>query len=175
MRWARIIEGAATTRCPVVAPARGPTILLLLGVAACSSSPPPPVPPAPSRAPITTPTPEKKTDVRSRLQGTWELTTFVSRDPLPDDTAPAIDRLRGAVRLRFEEDRITTFIPGASDEETCLFEIEGEIGASFTLITSLGMFRRARARFISDDAWEATENGPLWPGTTTFTRVPARP
>lgn len=90
---------------------------------------------------------------------------------MPDEAAPILGRLQGAVLLQFEGDQVTTRIPGTSEEERCPFEIADESGASFTLITGLGMFRRAQARFVSDDVWEATEKGPLWPGTTRFARV----
>jgi hypothetical protein len=156
-------------RCSGVATPRDAGLLLLL-CAACSS--PAPTPPAtPTATPAQAAPPAKKTDVRSRLQGTWELTAFESLAPIPDEAAPILSRLHGTVRLRFEGDQVKTFISGTADEETCSFEIADENGDSFTLITGLGMFRRARARFVSDDTWEATENGPTWPGTTRFARV----
>jgi hypothetical protein len=161
MRRARAFEGVAT---PL-----GVSLLIFLCAAACSS--PPPNAPATSSGPAPTVAAIQKTDARSRLQGTWELTSFVSPGHIPDEATPVLSRLQGAVRLRFEGDQVKTFIPGTSDEETCGFEIADESGDSFVLITGLGMFRRANARFVSNDSWEATENGPTWPGTTRFSRV----
>lgn len=179
MRRERTFEGVATAqerwpdvaRRPAIAPARCAAIaLFLLGAAACSAPPTTPaVPSSSTSAPISSA--PSKTDVRSRLQGTWHLTTFQSLGTIPDEAAPILGRLQGAVQLRFEGDVVTTSIPGTSDEEQCSFEIADENGPSFTLITGLGMFRRAQARFVSDDVWEATENGPMWPGTTRFARV----
>jgi len=149
---------------------------LILGpmLAACEvgcSSPPVAVPPTSSAAPAQSTTPPAKTDARSRLQGTWELVTFLSAAPTPDDAAPVFTLLHGAVRLRFDGDSVTTFIPGKAEEESCSFEIIDEAGDAFTLITGVGMFRRAQAHFVSNDLWEATERRPTWPGTTRFQRV----
>ncbi len=140
---------------------------MLLACAGCSS---PPIEPHTSpTSTITTAAP--KSDARSRLQGTWELVTFISLGPIPDEAVPVLASLHGAVRLRFEGDRVTTFIPGNPDEEACAYELASEDGDAFTLVTTAGMFRRAQSRFVSSDLWEATENGPTWPGTTRFQRV----
>lgn len=141
---------------------------LLFGAGACSSTPNQAHDaPLPSVAPA-----GPGAAVRARLQGTWELVAFSSSTPIPEDATPILTKLRGAVRLRFEADRLTTFVPGKPDEETCDYAIEGEDGDSFTLVTTAGMFRRAKAHFLSTDLWEATENGPTWPGTTQFRRAP---
>lgn len=161
--------GVATARSRWPDVIGGVSLFALVHGTGCSS-PPPAAPVAPSATPAPTGAPAAKDDVRSRLQGTWQLTGFQSM-AVPDEAAPILGRLHGAVQLRFEGDQVTTLIPGTSDEEKCPFEIADESGGSFTLITGLGMFRRAQARFVSDDVWEATENGPLWPGTTRFARV----
>lgn len=140
---------------------------MLLACAGCSS---PPVEPHPAPTPTFT-APAPMTDARSRLQGTWELVTFISLGPIPDEAVPVLASLHGAVRLRFEGDRLTTFIPGTPDEEACSYEIASEEGDAFTLVTTAGMFRRAQSHFVAGDLWEATENGPTWPGTTRFRRV----
>ncbi|MFO0587997.1 MAG: hypothetical protein U0441_10680 [Polyangiaceae bacterium] len=124
----------------------------------------------PAAATSSSPAPSRN-DVRSRLQGTWELVTFISRGPIPEEAIPVLATLHGAVRLRFEQGRLITFIPGNPDQEECAFEIASENEGSFALVTSAGMFRRAAARFVSDEEWEATEDGPTWPGTTRFRRV----
>lgn len=147
----------------------GASLFALVHCAGCSS-PPPAAPIAPTATPASSGAAAAKNDVRSRLQGTWKLTGFESA-AVPDEAAPILGRLHGAVQLRFEGDQVTTLVAGTSEEEQCPFEIADESGASFTLITGLGMFRRAQARFVSDDVWEATENGPMWPGTTRFERV----
>lgn len=146
------------------------TVAALVAFAFGCSSPPPeahnaPLPSATASASV------HAADARSRLQGTWELTTFISLTPIPDEATPILAALHGAVRLRFEADNLTTFLPGTPEQEICPFRIEGESGDAFTLVTSAGMFRRAQARFLSPDLWEATENGPTWPGTTRFQRV----
>ena len=147
---------------------RAITALLLSGVSACSSAPPDahnaPLPSATISA-------GPNASTRARLQGTWELVAFDSLTPIPDDASPILSKLHGAVRLRFEADSVTTFLPGKTEQETCGYQIEAESGDTFTLVTSAGMFRKAQARFLSADLWEATENGPLWPGTTRFARV----
>jgi hypothetical protein len=145
--------------------------MLVAGIIGCSSSPAPtPQAPAASSA-SPSPPPAAKTDARSRLQGTWELTTFISAGLIPDEAVPALALLHGAVRVRFAGDNVTTFIPGNPDEESCVFEISDENGDAFTLVTGLGMFRRAEGHFVSNDFWEATERGSMWPGTTRFQRV----
>ncbi len=97
--------------------------------------------------------------------------TFDSLNPMPADAAPILSKLHGAVRLKFDADTVTTFLPDKTEQETCGYQIESESGDAFTLVTSAGMFRKAQARFLSADLWEATENGPTWPGTTRFQRV----
>lgn len=145
--------------------------MLVAGIVGCSSSPAP-VPQAPAGNSSTqSPAPSAKNDAHSRLQGTWELVTFISAGPVPDEAVPALALLHGAVRVRFAGDSVTTFIPGNPDEESCVFEISDENGDTFTLVTGVGMFRRAEGRFVSSDLWEATERGPMWPGTTRFQRV----
>lgn len=143
--------------------------LLAAALLGCGGDAPPPTK-TPASA-TSTPTAPSRSDARSRLQGTWELVTFISRGPIPEEAIPVLATLHGAVRLRFEQDRLTTFIPGNPDQEECAFEIVAERDGSFVLVTSTGMFRRAAARFVSDDEWEATEDGPTWPGTTGFRRV----
>jgi hypothetical protein len=140
---------------------------MLLACAGCSS---PPVEPHTSPSPTLT-APAPKADARSRLQGTWELVTFISLGPIPDEAVPILASLHGAVRLRFDGDRVITFIPGTPDQEACGYEIVSEEGDAFTLVTTAGMFRRAQSHFVAHDLWEATENGPTWPGTTRFQRV----
>lgn len=135
----------------------------------CSSPPPPPADAPTSTAHASPPPP--RNDARSRLQGTWELVTFISRGPIPEEAIPVLATLHGAVRLRFDGARLTTFIIDHPEKEECAFEIASERGDSFTLVTSAGMFRRAEARFVSEEMWEATEDGPTWPGTTRFQRV----
>ena len=147
----------------------GVSLFGLVAGAGCSS-PPPTAPVAPSATPAPTGATPAKNDVRSRLQGTWQLTGFQSM-AVPDEAAPILGRLHGVVQLRFEGDQVTTLLRGTAEEEKCPFEIADESGGSFTLVTGLGMFRRAQARFLGDDVWEATENGPTWPGTTRFERV----
>lgn len=144
--------------------------IALFGHAAGCSSPVPTTPTVPTAsADAVAPAPKK--DVRTRLQGTWELVTFISFGRIPDEAVPILAALHGSVRMRFEGDKVTTFIPGHPDEESCSFEIADENGDSFTLVTSVGMFHRAQARFESEEFWEATERGPTWPGTTRFQRV----
>lgn len=144
--------------------------LTLSGHAAGCASPAPTSPTVPT-ASAGAGAPAPKKDVRSRLQGTWELVTFTSFGPIPDEAVPILALLHGSVRMRFEGDKVTTFIPHNPDEESCVFEIADERGDSFTLVTSAGMFHRAQARFESEELWEATEHGPTWPGTTRFQRV----
>ncbi len=143
----------------------------LASLLACSGQTSPPPVGSPSSAPLVGSQALTRVGASSQLQGVWELTRFESLGPIPEEATPILGRLHGVVRLRIEGDQITTFVVGDSNEEKCLFEIVDENGPDFTLVTNLGMFRRAHAHFLSADSWEATENGPTWPGTTQFTRV----
>jgi hypothetical protein len=163
MRWERVLIVGSLLSASVA----GAT--LSTSLAGCSS--PAPVPPTLPAASTDAAAPASKNDIRSRLQGTWELVTFISFGPIPDEAMPILALLHGAVRLRFEGENVTTFIPGNPDEESCVFEVADENGDAFTLVTSQGMFHRAQARFLADGSWEATERGPTWPGTTGFRRV----
>lgn len=169
MRRARADSRRLGWGAPLVRALRAP--ILAGGVIAigCSGGPErAPVAPTPTAS--VAPSPASH-DARSRLQGTWELVTFESLTPIPEEAVPVLAALHGAVRMRFDGSTVTTFLPGKVGEESCSYEISDEAGDSFTLVTGLGMFRRAQARFVSDDLWEATEKGPTWPGTTRFQRV----
>lgn len=149
---------------------RSALAFVLFAVIGCSGSPTPPADGPASTAPTPSSSPPRN-GARARLQGTWELVTFISRGPIPEEAIPILATLHGAVRLRFEGARLTTFVLGHPEKEECAFELASENGDSFVLITPTGMFRRAEARFVSADVWEASEDGPTWPGTTRFQRV----
>lgn len=173
MRRERTLHGVVPFWTASAARQFGVSLLLGLLVVACSAQgPAAPIVAAPS---VSSSASVTKTGAAAKLQGTWELTKFESLSSVPDEATPILGRLHGVVRLRISGDQITTFVVGDANEETCSFEILEESGQNFTLVTGLGMFRRAQARFLSDDSWEATENGPTWPGTTRFTRVKPSP
>lgn len=107
---------------------------------------------------------------RKRLQGTWEIVRYVSRERTPDEAMPLMGELFNALRLQFEGTVVIARLGGGREERTG-FSIANERGDEFTLVAKNGMFDGARCRFTSDDELEVIDDGEMWPGTSTLRRV----
>jgi hypothetical protein len=106
---------------------------------------------------------------RKRLQGNWEIVRYESKQ-IPNEAMPLMAELFESLQLRFEGSSAIVR-RGKGPEERTSFEVADEEGNAFRLLDGGGMFDGARCRFLSDDEWEATDEGATWPGTTRLRRA----
>ena len=114
--------------------------------------------------------PPSPTSIQDRLQGTWEIVSYTSERPIPDDAMSLMGELFDSLRLRFEGDAVSARA-GRQAEERARFTIAEERGDAFRLVAKGGLFDGAKCRFVDADTWEATDHGPTWPGVSVLKRA----
>lgn len=101
------------------------------------------------------------TGIEGRLQGTWEIVRYESRELIPAEAMP----LMGAM---FEDLRLSVHDSAWQVEgKDSPFEVVAERGDSFRLKTG-GMFDNASCKLTADGEWEVIDDGPTWPGKTVL-------
>lgn len=116
---------------------------------------------SPGAAPKST---EESGGVEGKLQGTWEIVRYESRDPIPNEAMPLMGEL-------FENLRVSVHDSAWSVEgKDSPFHVVHARGDSFELDTG-GMFDKATCRLNSRGEWEVDDRGPTWPGKTVLRRA----
>jgi hypothetical protein len=99
--------------------------------------------------------------IEGRLQGTWEIVRYESRELIPAEAMP----LMGAM---FEDLRLSVHDSAWQVEgKDSPFEVVSERGDSFRLKTG-GMFDNASCTLTANGEWEVIDDGPTWPGKTVL-------
>lgn len=104
------------------------------------------------------------TDAQKRLQGTWEIVKYTSKEPIPPEAMPLMGEMFEDLRLRVNEAAVEV------DGKASPFQAVDASGDSFRLKTD-GMFNNASCKFTSADEFEVDDQGPTWPGTTVLHRA----
>jgi hypothetical protein len=100
---------------------------------------------------------------QKRLQGTWEIVKYQSKEPIPPEAMPLMGSMFEDLRLNVREAAVE--VEGKSSP----FQAVDENGESFKLRTD-GMFNNANCKFTSADEFEVDDQGPTWPGKTILHR-----
>ncbi len=140
---------------------RGALLGIFVGATACGAAASSGAPPA-VRPEATSPT---GTTMLGRLEGTWEIVRYESRDPIPPEVMPLMGEM-------FENLRVSVH-DGAwrVEGKDSPFRVVNERGDSFQLETRGGMFDRAACRLNDRGEWEVDDDGPTWPGKTVLRRA----
>jgi hypothetical protein len=101
---------------------------------------------------------------QARLQGTWEIVRYVSKEPIPPEAMPLMGAMFEDLRLQVKEDAVV--VEGKSSS----FRAVDEDGDTFKLKTD-GMFDNASCKFNSPDEFEVDDQGPTWPGKSVLHRL----
>lgn len=102
--------------------------------------------------------------IQSRLQGTWEIVRYVSRDPIPSEAMPLMGEMFEDMRLSVHDSAFQI------DGKDSPFEVVSAEGDKFRLKTG-GMFDNADCRINEKGEWEIDDQGPTWPGTTVLKKT----
>jgi len=102
--------------------------------------------------------------LQGRLQGTWEIVRYQSKEPIPSEAMPLMGAMFEDLRLSVNAEQVVV------DGKASPFRAVDESGDSFRLKTD-GMFDNAQCRFTSADEVEIDDEGPTWPGTSTLRRA----
>lgn len=100
---------------------------------------------------------------QARLQGTWEIVKYVSKEPIPAEAMPLLGSMFEDLRFKVADDHVEV------DGKASPFKAVDENGDTFRLSTD-GMFDKATCRFTSPDEFEVDDQGPTWPGKTVLRR-----
>jgi hypothetical protein len=100
---------------------------------------------------------------QTKLQGTWEIVKYVSKEPIPDEAMPLLGSMFEDLRLKVADDKVEV------DGKASPFKAVDDNGETFRLSTD-GMFDKATCRFTSPDEFEVDDQGPTWPGKTILRR-----
>lgn len=100
---------------------------------------------------------------QARLQGTWEIVKYVSKEPIPAEAMPLLGSMFEDLRFKVADDHVEV------DGKASPFKAVDESGDTFRLSTD-GMFDKATCRFTSPDEFEVDDQGPTWPGKTVLRR-----
>jgi hypothetical protein len=103
--------------------------------------------------------------IEGRLEGTWEIVRFESRDPIPNEVMPLMGEMFENLRVSVHD---STWRVEGKDSP---FRVVGATGDAFQLETSGGMFDKAACRLNSKGEWEVDDRGPTWPGKTVLRRT----
>ena len=131
------------------------TIAALVALTACGSTP---AATTPENAPKA-----KVTGAQAKLQGTWEIVKYVSKEPIDPDAMPLIGMMFEDLRFKVADDQVVV------DGKAMLFKAIDDDGTTFRLSTH-DMFDKASCRFTSPDEFEVDDQGPTWPGKTVLHR-----
>lgn len=132
--------------------------MLFTCLVACGSSPPGAQVPASETSNVGT-----TKGAQARLQGTWEIVKYVSKEPIPAEAMPLLGSMFEDLRLKVADDHVEV------DGKASPFKAVDEDGDKFRLSTD-GMFDKANCRFTSPDEFEVDDQGPTWPGKTVLRR-----
>jgi len=103
------------------------------------------------------------TGTQKRLQGTWEIVKYTSKEPIPSEAMPLMGAMFEDLRLNVHEGAVEV------EGKASPFQAVDEHGESFKLKTD-GMFNDASCKFTSADEFEVDDQGPTWPGKTILRR-----
>jgi hypothetical protein len=107
-----------------------------------------------------------KTDAKgaqAKLQGTWEIVKYVSKEPIPAEAMPLLGSMFEDLRFKVADEHLEV------DGKASPFKVIDDNGDTFRLSTD-GMFDKASCRFTSPDEFEVDDQGPTWPGKTVLHR-----
>lgn len=102
-------------------------------------------------------------EAQAKLQGTWEIVKYVSKEPIPAEAMPLLGSMFEDLRFKVADDKVEV------DGKASPFKAVDENGETFRLSTD-GMFDKATCRFTSPDEFEVDDQGPTWPGKTILRR-----
>jgi len=100
---------------------------------------------------------------QAKLQGTWEIVKYTSKEPIPDEAMPLLGAMFEDLRLKVADEKVEV------DGKASPFKAVDDNGDTFRLSTD-GMFDKAMCRFTSPDEFEVDDQGPTWPGKTVLHR-----
>jgi hypothetical protein len=103
-------------------------------------------------------------ETQKRLQGTWEIVKYQSKEPIPPEAMPLMGAMFEDLRLNVKQQAVEV------DGKASPFQAVDEQGDSFRLKTD-GMFNNAACKFNSADEFEVDDQGPTWPGKTVLRRA----
>jgi hypothetical protein len=152
------------------------TLATLTALAACGGAAPRP-PTGGAREPLPGPaasptvgearSPADRTP-RGRLQGTWEIVRYQSKNRIPDEAMPLMGELFDSLRLRFSGDRVV--VTAGRFSEASDFAVQAGPGGELRLSVRGGMFDGALLRFIDERHVELVDDGKAWPGLSVLER-----
>lgn len=157
---------------------RGSALLLVVALAACGgmapSAPVQGAADAPPPPPAATPQPEPEAPApadsspRGRLQGTWEIVHYQSKNRIPDEAMPLMGELFDTLRLRFSEGRYV--VTAGRFTEASDFSVQAGQGGELRLVARGSMFDGALLRFVDARHVELVDDGKAWPGVSVLER-----